>query len=72
MVRGSGEQAARDRGGVGRLGSLAVEDVGQGLAGADRELDRRARAGGLVGVRERDVREAERRERSGELGGEEG
>ena len=35
----------------------------------DRELDRRARAGGLVGVRERDVGEAERGERAGELVG---
>ena len=55
--------------GVDGLDRVARADVRQRAAAAHGELDRRARAGGLVGVRERDVRDAERRQRGGQLVG---
>ena len=55
--------------GVGGRDLVARADVRQRAAARDRELDRRARAGGLVGVREGDVGDAERRQRGGQLVG---
>ena len=54
---------------VRRREGLAGEDVGDGLARGHRQLERRAGARGLVGVGERDVGDAERPERAGQLVG---
>ena len=54
----SWKQLLGERGGVGGRGALARADIGQRAAGGERQLERRAGARGLVGVRERDVRRA--------------
>ena len=63
------KQLLGERGRVGGGRAVARADVGERPAGVQRQLERRAGARGLVGVRERDVRRAERRERGGDLGG---
>src|SRR3954452_8879743 len=68
----SWQQLRGQLGGVGGAHAVADADVGERVTGLEGELDRGARALGLVRVREDDVGRAERRERLGKLVGRSG